>query len=60
MKKFLGWLLIVSGVGNLITMLARLFLDASQVGGHDNGGRFIFGIVFIGIGMWLIRSKTTK
>ncbi|MEZ5045329.1 MAG: hypothetical protein R2828_35870 [Saprospiraceae bacterium] len=50
MKKFFGWFMIVAGIGNFIGLA------------NPNGdpGAVIYGIGFIGLGIYLISSSKKK
>jgi len=60
MKKFFGWLFIISGVGNIIQVLAMAASGVTQSGGQNLGGKLFFGIGFLGLGIWMANSSRSE
>ena len=54
MKKIIGVILMIAGIGNMIQALG----GASTGNSPDNvGGKFLFSLLFLGIGIWMFMSS---
>jgi multisubunit Na+/H+ antiporter MnhG subunit len=52
-KRFFGWILVVIGGLGLLRLLAHFQVSSSAMGG------LTAGILFVLVGVWLIRSSRT-
>lgn len=60
MKKFFGWFFTIIGTLNIITSFIMMAHGVSGSGSQNPGGKLIFGMGFIGLGIWMIKSATKK
>lgn len=60
MKKFFGWFFILAGVGNLIGTFAIIADGAIESSGRNIGEMFMFGVGFLGLGIYLLNSSKKK
>lgn len=59
MKKTIGWILIIAGLGNIIRTFG--LASTNQSGDEQRIGElFLFGLVFLIIGGWMIKSSNKK
>jgi len=55
MKKGFGWFFIILGVLNLFRSFAMF-----SYGAYNAGGIFIFGIIILALGAWMVSSSKPR